>query len=284
VHSVPVGVQGMLLAAVLGVVGVQTVGAATSVGAVPYDKTVSNCALAPTAQLQKDCRVLEVQSNTFLPVGALFSMLRSAGLDPKTLNLNPEGLTRFGQEDFVDVGTLTDTLLNNTSYPLKLQGEKNPTLTVGNASVVLGTPEQPLLARNILGWAVFNQLKRRFHPDNGVLGLSVDANITPHGSVQTLTGLQAGRYALVTVFSAPWKTSFVCTPNLTIHLVETSTGSLMLCDTQAKFQIVTSPEALVSAQRAHRSAVLLYKLGPVNDLRNLPLTLVNTSKLKIVTQ
>ena len=42
VHSVPIGVQGVLLACMVGVLGVQTVGAITSVRATTYD-TINNC-------------------------------------------------------------------------------------------------------------------------------------------------------------------------------------------------------------------------------------------------
>ena len=282
VHSVPVGVQGALLAAVLGVVGVQMVAAQTVVKAVPYQNEPVDCSGKPVSD-QASCREFSEYFNVYLPIDKLNSALRSVGFDPAKMRLNQGSLDYFGVDEYVNLFSLTQALLQQPELSLSLQGERNPILTIGGKRLTLGTPDAPVRDYAVVLAAVMDNLRPRLSRAIGTdrFVTAPDFSVVRMPGQQVLTGLTDGRYVYVTTLP---KGVPDCPCNLQIRLQTVIGGDLVIGDAKTRFTPVSTPTALAAAKAKGVPAVLFYRLGPVSDLRNLPLSLVNTSTLKIVTK
>ncbi|AZI43369.1 hypothetical protein EHF33_11955 [Deinococcus psychrotolerans] len=59
-------------------------------------------------------------------------------------------------------------------------------------------------------------------------------------------------------------------------------GALQLLNSPAAIRLVDTPEALADAKAACVPAVLVYRVGKVDDLHKIPLTPVKISSLNVV--
>lgn len=284
VHSLPLALQGALLAGVLGALGVQMVGAAAGVRAVPYQSKTVLCSVNDHAE---GCGKIDKKLNYYLPADELVSTLRQIGLDPQKLNLVNHSSDVFDGKNYYSMFGFVSSLLNVKDLALHLKGEQNPTLTIGKTNVMIGTPSAPVLADSLILPAVWQQLRNQFqsevtNPDLvafPALVAFIEVFQYRAKSMQQLSSLPNGRYALITSIDDP---APGCACGFQLRLKTTNNGFLPLINAKTSFRLVDTPEALADAKATGIPAVLVYRVGEVNDLRQIPLTPVKISGLKVV--
>ncbi len=284
VHSLPLALQGALLAGMLGALGVQMVGAAAGVRAVPYQSKTVLC----NVNIPGDgCEKIDKKLNYYLPSDELLSTLRQLGLDPQKLNLINHSSDIFDGKNYYSLFGFVTSLLGAKELALHLKGEQNPTLTIGKTDLIVGTPGAPVIADSLILPAVWQQLKAQFQ--------SMDAN--PHlvdfpplmafievfqyraKPMQQLAGLPNGRYALVVSDDDPAQG---CACGLQLKLETVKDGLLPITRSGTVFRLADTPEALAGAKAEGAPAILIYRVGKVDDLRTVPLTPVKISGLNVV--
>jgi len=285
VHSLPLVLQGVLLVSLLSALGVQMVGAAAGIRAVPFQNKIPTCEASDSLE---SCGDVNKKLNYYLPVDELFKDLKSSGLDLKKLNLTILGTDVFGGKSYYSMFNFINSLLDSKDTTLHLKGEQNPNLKINSVTIVLGTPQAPVMADSLVLPAVWTQLKNQFQSEAASPGMKAlpplvaFVEIFQHRAqpLQQLSGLPDGRYALITSIYD----SEGCNCGLQLRIKTIDDGLLPLINSKTALRLVDTPEALANAKAIGIPAVLVYRVGEIDDLHTIPLTPVQISNFKVVTK
>ncbi len=191
---------------------------------------------------------------------------------------------RIEDEDYVGVVELLQNLRFNTDLPLRLIGQVNPVLEVGPARLQLGTAEYPVDVINIYSEILVGVLGNEIL--NSQIGNHIgwESNPSAQPSVQrTDTSLEDGLYVSLSneLFIRPTEAVAISGPYYLERTGVMRSGTVPLSDPAVQIAVVDTSDQLSAATSQKKMAVLVYKLD-TSDLRNLKLTPVPASQIKVL--
>jgi hypothetical protein len=253
-------------------------------------------------RLEADCKASSpVPFNSYLRLSDLINAFIAGGVGVRILP-GRDGFIyltfpKYGSEKTVDLSLATEKIAGQTyvqsfglinslknipDVPLRLTGKINPVLEIGPSKVQLGTLNTPVFVSELYMSALWNSLGSNLHPGSknrtNVLFFLDDPDQAAHHM-----GISAPEDSFfVTVSNEAFILPEFSSVDYAFRILSVKDGLL-----PAPFVvgggdvIVNTPAALFAATTKKQPAILVYKLD-TSDLRNLKLTPVPASQIKVL--
>jgi len=252
------------------------------------------------ARLEAACRATTPSlGNTLLRLSDLTSALTRAGVWVRTPERRLEGflyltfpgspaeqtldlseyLRELAGESYVQTWSLINHLRRTPGVPVRLTGQVNPVLHLGETAIQLGTPATPILATDLYAGALSDLLHLQPLLASGV-PLRTEWGFDVPGQVRSQVGIDAPDGTLFVVISNAALTALNPSTNAAYTFrIRVARGGRIAAPS-LEGTLVDSTSGLVQATVRRRPALLVYRLD-AGDLRTLKLTLVPASSLKL---
>ncbi|ADV68590.1 hypothetical protein [Deinococcus maricopensis] len=229
------------------------------------------------ATVEATCRTYREHSHQYLRFTDVTRALHATGLhiqqDATSLTIQNATVAaeRFGDEAYLHTDALIFALLNGTDLPISISGDRTPTLQVGQATLVLGTPDAPVFTSDLYSMAISTTLQRALQ----AAGLDAAAHFTTandEGAMGAPPRLQVqtpkdGQYVVITAYAQATPVCH-CTFTARVRTARSKQFTLLSGPTATQpHRVVSTFTDLVRAQRAGQQALLVLQLNPSSDLR-----------------